>query len=139
MSPFTEQPARNSQRSSAVILPFTFPSTMTERVLMSPLILACLPTVRRPCESILPSTSQSISSSFWNFTVPLIETPLDNVPPLLMSVAPLGVGFGFAAGCCGGGGVGGMGAAWLCFWMVEIIRIGGSRYWCDGSVYQKCV
>src|ERR1043165_2031909 len=126
MSPLTVQPARSSHRSPAVMLPFTLPSTTTERVLMSPLIRADLPIVSRPWESIRPSTSPSMSSSFSNFTVPLIETPLDKVPPLLTSAAPLGVGFDFDAGCCGGGGGVAMGAAGSVFRLLENICISGN-------------
>src|SRR5438067_3034233 len=121
MSPFTVQPARSSHRSPAVMLPLTVPSTITERVLMSPLILACLPTVRRPCESICPSSSQSISSSFLNFTVPLIETPLDKVPPgLEVSGAPFPAGSGLAGGA---GGVADIGIAGSTFRLLENICI----------------
>src|SRR2546423_5900753 len=52
-----------------------------------------------------------------------METPLDNVPPLFMSVAPLGAGLGFAAGCWGGGGVGAIGAAGSVFRLLENICI----------------
>src|SRR4051794_13304300 len=104
MSPFTLHPARSSQRSAAVMLPFTVPSTMTDRVWMSPLILACLPTVSRPWESIRPSTSQSRVSSFWNLTVPLMETPLERVPPCrLNSGVPFDAGSVLTGGAGGGG------------------------------------
>src|SRR5437764_13383755 len=103
MSPWTLQPARNSQRSAAVMLPSTVPSTMTDLVLISPLIRAFLPMVSRPVASILPSTSQSTSSSFENFTLPLMETPLDKVPAVrAVSGAPFpAAGFGAAGGVVG--------------------------------------
>src|SRR5205085_12103442 len=59
--------------------------------------------VSRPVASILPSTSQSTSSSFENFTLPLMETPLDKVPPVrAVSGAPFpAAGFGAAGGVVG--------------------------------------
>src|SRR4051812_45561281 len=66
-----------------------------------------------------------------------METPLDNVPPLFTSVAPLGIGLGLAAGCCGGGGVGAIGAAGSVFLLLENICIGKSPSNHDGLVIHK--
>jgi len=101
ISPRTVHPARSSQRSRAVMLPSMFPSTMTDFVLISPRILAFFPIVSRPAESILPSTSPSITSSFRNLTVPTMETLLERTPPdCAVGVARFDGG-GVAAGVSG--------------------------------------
>src|SRR5262249_46464287 len=56
------RPARplSSQRSSTVILPCTFPNTVTDLVLISPRISAFSPTVSTPADVISPSTLPSM-------------------------------------------------------------------------------
>src|SRR6478672_1555901 len=66
-----------------------------------------------------------------------METPLDNVPPLFTSVAPLGAGFGLAAGCCGGGGVGAIGAAGSVFRLLENICIGKISFGASWDSYSQ--
>jgi hypothetical protein len=75
MSPRSVQPAWSSQRSVTNILPSTVPRTFTDLALISPRMRACSPIVSVPVESIVPSTSPSMSSEFTNLTEPLIETP----------------------------------------------------------------
>jgi len=75
MSPCSVQPAWSSQRSVTKILPSTVPRTFTDFVLISPRMRACSPIVSVPVESMVPSTSPSMSSEFTNLTEPLIETP----------------------------------------------------------------
>src|SRR5713226_9013948 len=101
ISPRMVQPARSSQRSRAVTLPSTVPSTMTDFVLISPRIRAFFPVVSRPLESILPSISPSIRSSFRNLTVPLMETLLDRIPPSCAVGVARFDGAGVAAGFSG--------------------------------------
>jgi hypothetical protein len=81
MSPRSVQPAWSSQRSATKILPSTVPPTFTDFVLISPRMHACSPIVSVPVESIVPSTSPSISSSFRNLIEPLIETPRERRVP----------------------------------------------------------
>src|SRR4029453_10913335 len=81
MSPRSVQPAWSSQRSVTKILPSTVPPTFTDFVLISPRMHACSPIVSVPVESIVPSTSPSISSSFRNLIEPLIETPRERRVP----------------------------------------------------------
>jgi hypothetical protein len=81
MSPRSVQPAWSSQRSVAKILPSTVPRTFTDLVLISPRMRACSPSVSVPVESIVPSTSPSMSSEFTNLTEPLIETPRERRAP----------------------------------------------------------
>jgi hypothetical protein len=81
MSPRSVQLAWSSQRSVTKILPSTVPPTFTDFVLISPRMHACSPIVSVPVESIVPSTSPSISSSFRNLTEPLIETPRERRVP----------------------------------------------------------
>jgi len=81
MSPRNVQPAWSSQRSVTKILPSTVPRTFTDLVLISPRMLACSPIVSVPVESIVPSTSPSMNSPFWNLTDPLIETPRERKAP----------------------------------------------------------
>ena len=81
MSPRSVQPAWSSQRSVTKILPFTVPCTFTDFVLISARMRACSPIVSVPVESIVPSTSPSMSSSFRNLTEPLIETPRERRAP----------------------------------------------------------
>jgi hypothetical protein len=80
MSPRNVQPDCSSQRSVTKILPSTVPRTLTDFALISPLICACSPMESFPGESIVPSTSPSISNSLRNLTDPLIETPLERRP-----------------------------------------------------------
>src|SRR2546430_14000728 len=80
MSPRNVQPDCSSQRSAAKILPSTVPRPLTDFALISPLICACSPIESFPGESIVPSTSPSISNSLRDFTDPLIETPLETRP-----------------------------------------------------------
>src|SRR5207244_5896563 len=56
------------------------PRTLTYFALISPLICACSPIESFPGESIVPSTSPSISNSLRDLTDPLIETPLERRP-----------------------------------------------------------
>lgn len=81
MSPRKVQPECSSQRSTAVTLPSTVPYTVTDPVRISPVMCPFFPTVSRPLESIVPSTSPSITSSLVNLTEPLMETPLESTPP----------------------------------------------------------
>jgi hypothetical protein len=81
MSPRSVQPAWSSQRSVTKILPSTVPRTFTDFVLISPHMRACSPIVSVPVESIVPSTSPSMSSEFTNLTEPLIETPRERRAP----------------------------------------------------------
>ena len=81
MSPRSVQLAWSSQRSVTKILPSTVPRTFTDFVLISPRMRACSPIVSVPVESIVPSTSPSMSSSFRNLTEPLIETPRERRAP----------------------------------------------------------
>ncbi len=81
MSPYSVQPAWSSQRSVTKILPSTVPRTFADFVLISPRMRACSPIVSVPVESIVPSTSPSMSSSFRNLTEPLIETPRESRAP----------------------------------------------------------
>jgi hypothetical protein len=81
MSPCSVEPAWSSQRSVTKILPSTVPRTFTDFVLISPRMLACSPIVSVPVESIVPSTSPSMSSLFRNLTEPLIETPWERIAP----------------------------------------------------------
>jgi hypothetical protein len=81
MSPRSVQLAWSSQRSVTRILPSTVPRTFTDFVLISPHMRACSPIVSVPVESIVPSTSPSMSSSFRNLTEPLIETPRERRAP----------------------------------------------------------
>src|SRR5256885_12118578 len=62
------------------MLPSTVPRTLIDFERMSPTIVACSPIVSIPLDSIVPSTSPSITSSSLNFTVPLIETPRESSP-----------------------------------------------------------
>ena len=80
-SPRSVQLAWSSQRSVTKILPSTVPPTFTDFVLISPRMRACSPIVSVPVESIVPSTSPSISNSFRNLTEPLIETPRERRAP----------------------------------------------------------
>src|ERR687891_2669061 len=57
------------------------PRTFTDFVLISPRMRACSPSVSVPVESIVPSTSPSMRSSFRNLTKPLIETPRERRAP----------------------------------------------------------
>jgi hypothetical protein len=61
--------------------PPTVPRIFTDFVLISPHMRACSPIVSVPVESIVPSTSPSMSSSFRNLTEPLIETPRERRAP----------------------------------------------------------
>jgi hypothetical protein len=81
MSPRSVQFAWSSQRSVTKILPSTVPRTFTDFVLISPHMRACSPIVSVPVESIVPSTSPSMRSSFKNLTKPLIETPWERRAP----------------------------------------------------------
>jgi hypothetical protein len=81
MSPCNVQSAWSSQRSVTKILPSTVPRTFTDFVLISPRMRACSPIVSVPVESIVPSTSPSMSSEFTNLTEPLIETPRERRAP----------------------------------------------------------
>jgi hypothetical protein len=81
ISPRSVQPAWSSQRSVTKILPSTVPRTFTDFVLTSPRMHACSPSVSVPVESILPSTSPSMSSEFTNLIEPLIETPRERIAP----------------------------------------------------------
>jgi hypothetical protein len=81
MSPCSVQPAWSSQRSVTKILPSTVPRTFTDFVLISPRMRACSPIVSVPVESIVPSTSPSMTNSFRNLTEPLIETPRERRAP----------------------------------------------------------
>jgi hypothetical protein len=81
MSPRSVQLAWSSQRSVTKILPSTVPRTFTDFVLISPRMRACSPIVSVPVESIVPSTSPSMSSSFRNLIEPLIETPRERIAP----------------------------------------------------------
>src|SRR5215472_1960899 len=81
ISPRSVQPAWSSQRSVTKILPSTVPCTSTDFVLISPRMHACSPIVSVPVDSIVPSTSPSMSSSFRNLTEPLIETPWERRAP----------------------------------------------------------
>src|SRR4029453_868065 len=49
--------------------------------LISPRMRACSPIVSVPVESMVPSTSPSMSSEFTNLTEPLIETPRERRAP----------------------------------------------------------
>ena len=75
MSPRRVQPAWSSQHSVTKILPSTVPRTFNDFVLMSPRMRACSPILSVPVESIVPSTSPSMTSSAKNLIEPLIETP----------------------------------------------------------------
>jgi hypothetical protein len=57
------------------------PRTFTDFVLISPRMSACSPSVSVPVESIVPSTSPSMRSSFRNLTKPLIEAPRERRAP----------------------------------------------------------
>jgi hypothetical protein len=81
MSASSVQPAWSSQRSVTKILPSTVPRTFTDFALISPRMRACSPSVSVPVESIVPSTSPSMSSEFANLTEPLIETPRERRAP----------------------------------------------------------
>jgi hypothetical protein len=81
MLPRSVQPAWSSQSSVTKILPSTVPRTLTDLVLISPRMSACSPSVSVPLESIVPSTSPSMSSGFTNLTDPLIETPWERRAP----------------------------------------------------------
>jgi len=81
MSPRSVQPAWSSQRSVTNILPSTVPRTFTDLALISPRMRACSPIVSVPVESIVPSTSPSMSSEFTNLIEPLIETPRERRAP----------------------------------------------------------
>jgi hypothetical protein len=56
------------------ILPSTVPRTFTDFVLISPRMCACSPMVSVPVESMVPSTSPSMISSFRNLTAPLMAS-----------------------------------------------------------------
>jgi hypothetical protein len=56
----------------------TVPRTFTDFALISPRMRACSPIVSVP---IVPSTSQSMTSSFRNLTKPLIKTPRERKAP----------------------------------------------------------
>jgi hypothetical protein len=79
-SPRKVQPASSSQRSVAKILPSIFPRNFTDFALTSPRTNPFSAMVSVPVESIEPSTSQSMTSSLRNLTVPWIETPLERKP-----------------------------------------------------------
>ena len=81
MSPRSVQPAWSSQHSVTKILLSTVPRTFTDFALISARMRACSPIVSVPVESIVPSTSPSMSSSFRNLTEPLIETPRERRAP----------------------------------------------------------
>src|SRR5438046_2212469 len=81
MSPCSVQPDWSAQHSVTKILPSTVPRTFSDLVLISPRMRACSPIVSVPVESIVPSTSPSMSSSFRNLTEPLIETPRERIAP----------------------------------------------------------
>src|ERR1700719_2950705 len=69
----------SSQRSLTVMLPWTFPKTTIDLVLISPRMSAFSPIVSTPSELISPSTFPSIKSSFWNLMEPLISTSLERM------------------------------------------------------------
>src|SRR5205807_10601024 len=79
--PRSVQPACSTQRSVTKILPSTVPRTFTAFVLISPRTSACSPSVSVPAESIVPSISPSMRSSFRNLTKPLLETPWERRAP----------------------------------------------------------
>jgi hypothetical protein len=81
MSPRTAQSAWSSQPSVTKILLSTVPRTFTDFALISARIRACSPIVSVPVESIVPSTSPSMNSSFRNLTEPLIDTPRERRAP----------------------------------------------------------
>src|SRR5262245_40911258 len=81
ISPRSVQFACSSQDSVTKILPSTVPRTFTDFVLISPRMHACSPIVSVPVDSIVPSTSPSMSSSFRNLTEPVIETPRERRAP----------------------------------------------------------
>jgi hypothetical protein len=82
MSPRSVQPAWSSQHSVTKISPSAVPRTFTDFALISPRMRACSPIVSVPMESIVPSSSPSMNSSFRNLTDPLIETPRERRAPL---------------------------------------------------------
>src|SRR5262245_7740128 len=81
ISPRRGQFACSSQDPVTKIFPATVPRTFTDFVLISPRMHACSPIVSVPVDSIVPSTSPSMSSSFRNLTEPLIETPRERRAP----------------------------------------------------------
>jgi hypothetical protein len=106
MSPRSVQPAWSSQRSVTKTLPSTVPRTFTDFVLISPRMSACSPSVSIPVESIVPSTSPSMRSSFRNLTKPLIETPWERRAPdsvgMNVRLAGRGTADGSGRFVCGG-------------------------------------
>src|SRR5205085_5371532 len=99
----------------AKTLPSTLPRNFTDFALTSPRINPFSAIVSDPVESIEPSTSQSITSSLRNLTVPLIETPLERKPGDWTEVdEPLG--------CCGiaGGSDSGFRVENIAIWVLSI-------------------
>jgi hypothetical protein len=82
MSPRSVQPAWSSQHSVTKILPSAIPHSFTDFVLISARMRACSPIMSVPVESIVPSNSPSMYSSFRNLTEPLIKTPWERRVPL---------------------------------------------------------